>query len=211
MASIFDWSITPASNTTLDGINVNTGMSPANVDNAFRSAMAIIRQTFSATLQNFLSGASALGITSGGTGGTTAAAARLGLGCAKSGANSDITSLTAITGDFGYASGAGGTVTQATSKGTNVTLNTRCGAVTTSNSALGASAATAFTVFNSSVAATDTVIVHVKSGPASPGAYRVEVCQIAAGSFAIVIQNTSGGSLSEAIVINFSVIKAVAA
>jgi len=80
MGSLFDWSSTASSNTTVDGINVNTGMPVSNVDNAIRSLMALIRQSFSATLQNFLSGASALGISSGGTGSTTAADARTALG-----------------------------------------------------------------------------------------------------------------------------------
>lgn len=68
MASIFDWSSTAASNTTIDGIGCNTGMSPANVDNLFRSVVSIIRQTFAAGLQTFLAGSSALPVANGGTG-----------------------------------------------------------------------------------------------------------------------------------------------
>ena len=84
MASIFDFSSTAGSNTTVDGVNISDGMSAKNVDNAIRSLMAIIRQTFSSTLQSFLSGASALGVSSGGTGATTAADARTNLGAAAS-------------------------------------------------------------------------------------------------------------------------------
>lgn len=79
MASIFDWSPTAGSNGNVDGINIAQGMDAGLVDNAMRAIMAIIRQTFSSTLQTFLSGASALGISSGGTGATTAAAARSNL------------------------------------------------------------------------------------------------------------------------------------
>ena len=75
MASIFDWSSTASSNTTCDGLNTNTGMTPANVDNVFRSIMAIVRQTFASALQNFLAGTAALPIANGGTGATTAPAA----------------------------------------------------------------------------------------------------------------------------------------
>ena len=75
MASIFDWSSTAASNTTIDGINSNTGMSPANVDNLFRSVVAIIRQTFTSALQSFFAGTAPLPIANGGTGGTDATTA----------------------------------------------------------------------------------------------------------------------------------------
>lgn len=80
MADIFDWSTTPASNTTVDGINVNTGMPVQNVDNALRAIMAAVRNSFSAPLETFLNGTSALPVSSGGTGSTTAADARTALG-----------------------------------------------------------------------------------------------------------------------------------
>jgi len=80
MADIFDWSPTASSNTTVDGININTGMPVGNTDNALRSVMAIIRQSFSSPLKNFLAGVSALPVSSGGTGAATAADARINLG-----------------------------------------------------------------------------------------------------------------------------------
>lgn len=80
MADIFDWSPTAGSNSTVDGVNVASGMPVGNVDNAIRSLMAVIRQTFSSPLKNFLAGASALPVSSGGTGATTAANARTALG-----------------------------------------------------------------------------------------------------------------------------------
>lgn len=78
--SIFDWSSTAASNTTIDSINTNTGMSPANVDNVLRSIAAIVRSTFASALQNFLAGSAALPIANGGTAATTAADALASLG-----------------------------------------------------------------------------------------------------------------------------------
>lgn len=111
MGSLFDWSPTAGSNTTCDGINCNTGMPVGNTDNLFRSMMAIIRQTFSSTLQNFLAGVSALPISSGGTGGSTAADARTALSAAKLGANNDITALTGLTTALAAAYGGTGQAT----------------------------------------------------------------------------------------------------
>ena len=58
-----------------------------------------------------LSLGSALAVTSGGTGATTAGAARTALGTAKSGANSDITSLTGLTTALTVAQGGTGATT----------------------------------------------------------------------------------------------------
>ena len=100
----------------------------------------------------------------------------------------------------------GGTVTQATNKGTGVTLNTESGQITMNNAALADAAEVSFTVTNSKVAATDVVVAcHGSAGTA--GAYIVSANAIAAGSFAITVSNVSGGSLSEAIVIKYVALK----
>jgi hypothetical protein len=117
---------------------------------------------------------------------------------------------TGATSGVGYASGAGGAVTQATSKATGVTLNTVCGAITMQAAALAAAAKVSFVVTDSAVAATDTVIVSVASG-GTANAYRAAVTAVAAGSFTVTVENITAGSLSEAPVINFSVVKSVAA
>lgn len=107
---------------------------------------------------------------------------------------------------IGYVSGNGGAVTQATSKSTGVTLNKACGAITMNGAALADATTVSFTVTNSVVAANDVVIVnHSSAGTA--GAYIVSANAIAAGSFAISVRNLSGGSLSQAIVLSFAVIK----
>ena len=108
----------------------------------------------------------------------------------------------------GYSTGTGGAVTQITSKATGVTLNKRCGQITLNNAALSAAAEVSFTLTNSVIAATDVVYVCISSG-ATAGAYNVQVDAVAAGSCRISITNFSGGPLSEAIVLNFVVIKAV--
>lgn len=52
------------------------------------------------------------------------------------------------TGGLGYGTGAGGTVTQATSKSTAVTLNKPCGQITMNNAALAAGATVSFFMYN---------------------------------------------------------------
>lgn len=71
MADLFDWSTTAASNTSVDGIGINTNMSIANIDNSFRSIMALIRNSFATALENFLNGTDPLGVANGGTGAAT--------------------------------------------------------------------------------------------------------------------------------------------
>jgi len=109
---------------------------------------------------------------------------------------------------LGYDTGAGGAVTQATSKSTGVTLNRICGAITTNNAALSNGAEVGFTVTNSAVAARDVVVANIASG-ATADSYTLTVDAVAAGSFRLSLSNVSSGSLSEAIVISFAVIKAV--
>ena len=108
----------------------------------------------------------------------------------------------------GYSTGTGGVVTQATDKSTGVTLNKRCGQITMNNAALAAAAEVSFTLTNSTIAATDVVLVSIASG-ATAGAYSVQCDATAAGSCRISVGNRNAGSLGEAIVLNFVVIKAV--
>lgn len=108
----------------------------------------------------------------------------------------------------GYSAGTGGTVTQLTNKSTGVTLNKRCGQITMNNAALAAAAEVSFTLTNSVIAATDVVMVCIRSG-ATAGAYNVQCDAVAAGSCRISVGNMSSGSLSEALVLNFVVIKSV--
>lgn len=108
------------------------------------------------------------------------------------------------TGGLGYTTGAGGTVTQTTSRTTGVTINKASGAITLV-SAAGSTTPATFTVTNSAVAATDTIIVNQKSGT---DLYTIDVTAVAAGSFNITF-NTKAGTTTEQPVFNFAVIKAV--
>jgi hypothetical protein len=112
---------------------------------------------------------------------------------------------------LGYSTGVGGAVTQLTNKSTVVTLNTSTGQITMNNAALAATTNVRFQVNNSLIAVTDTIIVNLSGGFATGSTYQAWVDGIAAGSFLITLRNISAGSLSEAIVLNFSVIKGVAA
>ena len=113
------------------------------------------------------------------------------------------------TGKQGYATGSGGTVTQITSKATGVTLSKSTGQITLDGAALTASTTVSFTLTNTVIEAGDILIMnHISGGTA--GSYLLNA-QSAAGSASINVRNISLGSLSEAIVIAFAVIKAVTA
>ncbi|MPZ20135.1 MAG: hypothetical protein GEV06_19790 [Luteitalea sp.] len=114
------------------------------------------------------------------------------------------------TAGIGYATGAGSTVTQLTSKATGVTINTVTGQITSHNASVASGVGVGFSVTNSAVAATDVILLSVGSG-ASNDSYRLLPNAVSAGSFRITIENRSGGALGEAVVINFAVIKGVAA
>lgn len=112
------------------------------------------------------------------------------------------------TAGLGYDTGAGGTVTQATNRTTGVTLNKSSGAITLFsqvNTAISQATAQSFTVTNSAVAATDTIIVSQKSGTDK---YEIFVTNVAAGSFQIT-NYAVAGTTNEAPVFNFTVIKGV--
>ena len=116
-------------------------------------------------------------------------------------------------GGIGYGTGAGGAVTQATSRTTGVTLSRLTGQITTHNASLAAEASADFVVTNTAVAATDVVCVSIRSG-SNGGGTIVTVSAVAAGSFTVRVHNgnVAGGTAETgAIVINFAVLKAVAA
>lgn len=106
---------------------------------------------------------------------------------------------------LGYTTDAQGTVTQATSKSTAVTLNKSAGQITMNNAALASVTNVTFTLNNSFISANDILILNVGSG-ATSGAYNCWVSGLGAGSASITLRNISGGSLSEAVVINFALI-----
>lgn len=111
------------------------------------------------------------------------------------------------TAGIGYATGAGGAQTQLTSKSTTVVSNTITTAVTMNNANLVAGTAVSFTFTNSSIAATDQIIVTRQSG-GTAGAYAFDGIP-GVGSATITVRNLTAGDLAEAIVLRITVLKTV--
>ena len=107
--------------------------------------------------------------------------------------------------EIGYSAAAQGTVTQATDKSTAVTLNKSAGRITMNNAALAGNTAVSFTLNNSLISANDTIIVCI-SGGATAAAYTTYVSSLATGSAVLTLRNLTGGSLSEAVIINYAII-----
>jgi hypothetical protein len=107
--------------------------------------------------------------------------------------------------EIGYNATAQGTVTQATSKSTGVTLNKSAGQITMNNASLAAGTTVLFTLTNSTLTAKDVLIVNVGSGGTS-GAYWPYVANVDAGTAVIGVYNNTASPLAEAIVINYAII-----
>jgi hypothetical protein len=107
--------------------------------------------------------------------------------------------------EIGYSTGAQGAVTQLTDKSTGVTLNKSAGQITMNGAALAGNTAVSFTMTNSTISAKDVIILNVGS-VGTAGAYTTYVSSMAAGSGVITLRNLTAGSLSEAVVINYSII-----
>ena len=127
---------------------------------------------------------------------------------------------TSLTGGIGYATGAGGTGTQTTNRATAVTMSPAgcmSGTITTDTTSLAAGASAEFTVNNSSVAIGDVVLLCQRSGSATAvagvaGTTHCHVVTVANSSFIVSVDNNSSTTAETgAIILNFVVIKAVAA
>ena len=122
--------------------------------------------------------------------------------------------VTSTTNGLGYGTGVGGTVTQLTSKSTTVTLNTLSGKITMNNATLNPSTGVSFQLSNSLIGINDTLSVSICwDGTVDPSNYTVSagIYQVSAGVAYITLVNRSGGTLSQAVQLNFSVIKGAVA
>ena len=106
---ISEYSVTPANNTDINNIDIAEGCSPSGINNAIRELMSDLKDW-----QTGVESGQALAVASGGTGAETATNARTNLSAAKSGANSDITSLSGLTTPITVAQGGTGFVAQRT-------------------------------------------------------------------------------------------------
>lgn len=112
---ISEFSATAADNTDIDGIDIAEGCAPSGINNAIRELMAQIKE-----LQAGTSG-DTIPITAGGTGATTAAAARTALGATTTG-NSLFTAVDAAAARTAIGAGTGDVTTTGTQTLTNKTL-----------------------------------------------------------------------------------------
>ena len=110
-------------------------------------------------------------------------------------------------GGLGYGTGSGGTVTQGTNKSTAVTLNKATGQITMNAAALAAGASVIFTLTNSLIAATDTLLANHSATGGTTSGYAIQCLTCASGSATIRVTNITGGSLSEGLIINFTILK----
>lgn len=108
-------------------------------------------------------------------------------------------------GTVGYGVGAGGTVAQSGNKSGPVTLSKPSGEITMQNTALAGGAIVSFVLTNTTIAATDVLVLnHVSGG--TLGAYALNAsCNN--GTATIYVRNATAGSLSEALVLRYVVIK----
>lgn len=102
--------------------------------------------------------------------------------------------------------GYGGAVTQATNKGTGVTLNKAAGLITMNGAALAAGATVSFQVSSIYSGANTIALLQIISG-GTVGAYSIWTQSVSSGQFLVYIKNISAGSLSEAFVISMMLVQ----
>lgn len=118
--------------------------------------------------------------------------------------------LTSGTGALGYGTGAGGTVTQLTSKSTAVTLNKPSGQITMHTEALAAGARAIFQVTNSLANLTSNVVANIIGGN-TLRVYSLDVEYVSNGFFTLRITNDSTTSYAQPVVIKFDLIQGATA
>jgi hypothetical protein len=98
-----------------------------------------------------------------------------------------------------------GTVTQASSRSTAVTLNAPAGVITTDTTNIAIAGNAVFTVNNSYVKADSVILLTIDTTGLAAYSIHLAVESVAAGSFAIRIYNATGAVLS-AIKINYAIL-----
>lgn len=141
---------------------------------------------------------------------TVVGAVTMNSGLTVTGAVTATTNLTTSGpgGNFGYATGAGGTVTQVTSRTTGISLAKPCGTITLFSTTTTAGQVTEFTFTNSRLAANDVVIFSQKSGA---GTYIIQTRTVSAGSCIVSVYTPFAVGTAEAPSFNFVILKSVTA
>lgn len=127
------------------------------------------------------------------------------------------TGQTLSSGKMGYPTGTGGTVTQATSRTTGVTLNKITGEIVLVAGTIAGHDADEFTLTNSNIEVNDVLILSIKSGAAAGTRkyYQINVVSISAGSCVISIGNIDNAAIpssgTDAPVVQFVVLKGAVA
>lgn len=114
---------------------------------------------------------------------------------------------TSASNPIGYNAGAGGTVTQLVSKATAVTLDRPSGQIIMHNDLLAAGAKVVFVLNNSNVAITDVAVLSFDASVGSVNTNYTLAHAMGIGQIFITLKNDSVGDLSEAVKINFALIK----
>ncbi len=146
----------------------------------------------------------------------SAAGSTAGAATPSSVVSSGAITSTSPSAGVGYATGAGGAVTQITTRATGVTMVPNpciCGAITTDTTSLAAEASANFIVTDSAVAIGDVVVPCIRSG-SNGGNTEVSCVTVTAGTFTLkVANNNAAGGTAEtgALIINFVILKAVSA
>lgn len=106
-------------------------------------------------------------------------------------------------GALGYGMGAGGSVVQATSKSTGVTLNKPSGQITMHSASLAVGASVEFSLVNSFLSTTDGLVVN----PSGFTGYSVEVAYFNTPTEVVIRVTNKGATRSDAVIVLFRVIK----
>ena len=209
--------------TTVTEFNAVTTYSLGNTTTAAQTVNMFTASTGASTY-NFATGATVGSTTKAlniGTGGAASSTTNINIGSANGGTLTLSSPSLTVSGNLsasgnlrtsggvlGYSTGAGGTIAQSTNRSTGVTINKASGSITLFSTTTTAGQTTSFTVTNNTVVATDTVVVSQQSGV---GVYFVGVTNVTTNSFQISVYTPTAVGSAEAPVLNFAVIKAVAA
>lgn len=109
-------------------------------------------------------------------------------------------------GGLGYGAGAGGTVTQTTSKSTEVVINRPCGSITMHNASLAANSAVVFILRNSIIVGTDNIKFSI-AGTGTYAAYIADTSDIQPGLAVCFLRNLTAAPLAEAVYLRYTIIK----